>query len=333
MSKIAVFFHYPCNDGLAAAAVFRASHSERALEFFPANYDAASIDRMTQTLKENVFSLVYFADYTPPECVILESNCDVIILDHHKTGKEHFDSYSDAAKEKVVSFIFDTEKCGATLAFDFFEERLSFYYDTVFKSPYTFLKENIELINIRDTWLQPPVVTEEEKLRSDALSANLIAVSSGKLIGVAVNNAYILLVNELKLEPYINSILERRSRCKNYAKVALIIPAKKFLHEVFSDVEENIALVNVALDHCGETAQEIYENESLNCPYVATYCIAHEDGTTQLRLSFRSRKGFPIRKAAEYFGGGGHDHAAGARVTDKSKIEAFLFGQVYLTGS
>lgn len=308
--KIGVFAHYPCHDGLFAASLFSLAYPSLV---FPANYDKESIRNMEEELALHNFDWVVFLDYTPPVATLELLDCRVTIIDHHVTGKNIMDGYSNSE----VEFIYSDQKCGALLTCEYLINSIKNGNTEImsnFLGTHNYLLHLAGLINIRDVWIQPPEVTEDEKLTSDAFVNFCIGVSKGKELKEAAKLLNCrLLDGEIDLEASKELILERRSRAFHYTQYAVFVSGKHF------DLKENVALVNVPHDICGEVAQFIYDNEELNCPYVM--CFYLKDF---LNISFRSRKGFNIRTVAEKFGGGGHDCASGARVTDKKDILEFL---------
>lgn len=124
LKKPAVLYHYPCPDGvfaaLAAHLYFSASSSP--VLFFP-NTVYAPVRPENLPLHE--ISEVYLLDFVGPDGFVKDISSRVprvVVLDHHKTALEMFGA--DASIGENVSKILDMNRSGATIAFDYFKERL-----------------------------------------------------------------------------------------------------------------------------------------------------------------------------------------------------------------
>lgn len=116
-----VFHHHPCADGFAAALAVRMRYG-RDIDFRPVNYN--------QTIEIQGLSgkNVYFVDFFP-SLENLHRVCntakEVFILDHHKTAQETVagleKDWPDWAKN--LRYIFDMDRSGAGLTWDFFHEK------------------------------------------------------------------------------------------------------------------------------------------------------------------------------------------------------------------
>ncbi|XP_058090526.1 uncharacterized protein LOC131236960 isoform X3 [Magnolia sinica] len=124
VTRSAVFYHYPCPDGafaaLAAHLYFKAV--SRPVVFFP---NPVFDPIRTENLPLDEFDDVYMLDFVGPPCFVREISSkvrSVIILDHHKTALETLRETTSIGKN--VTKIIDMERSGATIAYDFFKEKL-----------------------------------------------------------------------------------------------------------------------------------------------------------------------------------------------------------------
>ncbi|GAU30106.1 hypothetical protein TSUD_295870 [Trifolium subterraneum] len=122
----AILYHYPCPDGvfaaLAAHLYFKATSLFSPL-FFP---NTVYSPLRVQDLPLNEISDLYLLDFVGPPGFVQEISTKVprvIILDHHKTALESLCSEYTPLGENVVKVI-DMERSGATIAFDYFKEKL-----------------------------------------------------------------------------------------------------------------------------------------------------------------------------------------------------------------
>ncbi|XP_072958242.1 uncharacterized protein [Typha angustifolia] len=124
LKKSAVLYHYPCPDGAFAALAAHLYFSAASLPvlFFPNTvYDPIKSD----SLPLDEIDAVYLLDFVGPPGFVadLSSKVDsVTILDHHKTALETL--CGNAVIGKNVTKIIDMKRSGATIAFDFFRQKL-----------------------------------------------------------------------------------------------------------------------------------------------------------------------------------------------------------------
>ncbi|XP_020260865.1 uncharacterized protein LOC109837157 isoform X1 [Asparagus officinalis] len=122
--KSAVLYHYPCPDGafaaLAAYLYFKAASLPVA--FFPNTvYDPIKAGN----LPVDELSDVYLLDFVGPSGFVAEISTkveSVTILDHHKTAFEALSGNSSIGSN--VTKIIDMKRSGATIAYDYFREKL-----------------------------------------------------------------------------------------------------------------------------------------------------------------------------------------------------------------
>ena len=132
MSQPLCIYHGHCDDGFAAAYVVRAATGPGLFEFYPGVYQQEPPDVTGRH--------VLFVDFSYKRPVLMEMAAkarSVVILDHHKTAAEDLSGFREpapfaewdrnhnppveAAAEPVAA-LFDMNKSGAGLAWDFFFE-------------------------------------------------------------------------------------------------------------------------------------------------------------------------------------------------------------------
>lgn len=118
--KPAVLYHYPCPDGAFAALaahLYFSSSSVPALFFPNTVYNPIS----PHNLPLHEIDDLYLLDYVGPPGFVREVSSKiskVVILDHHKTALEA------SIEGENVSKTIDMERSGATIAYDYFKNKL-----------------------------------------------------------------------------------------------------------------------------------------------------------------------------------------------------------------
>ncbi|GFZ12310.1 hypothetical protein Acr_23g0006950 [Actinidia rufa] len=126
MKAVAVVYHYPCPDGAfaALAAHLYFSSTSTPVLFFP-NTVYAPIRAEQLPLSE--IEDVYLLDFVGPHGFVqqLSSKVDrVIVLDHHKTALDMLGGAKASVIGENVFQIIDMDRSGATIAYEFFKEKL-----------------------------------------------------------------------------------------------------------------------------------------------------------------------------------------------------------------
>ncbi|KAL9234396.1 hypothetical protein vseg_009274 [Gypsophila vaccaria] len=123
--KAAVLYHYPCPDGVFAAlsAHLYFSATSSPVLFFPNTvYNPIKADQLP--LEE--ISHVYLLDFVGPPGFVKDLSSKVeklIVLDHHKTALETLGEETSLSEN--VTKVIDMDRSGATIAYDYFKQKLS----------------------------------------------------------------------------------------------------------------------------------------------------------------------------------------------------------------
>ncbi|GKV05314.1 hypothetical protein SLEP1_g17342 [Rubroshorea leprosula] len=124
LKKPAVLYHYPCPDGAFAALAAHLYFSSSSLPaLFIPNTVYTPVRAEDLPLRE--ISEIYLLDFVGPKGFVNDISSRVgrvVVLDHHKTAVEMLDA--DASIGENVTKVLDMERSGATIAYDYFIEKL-----------------------------------------------------------------------------------------------------------------------------------------------------------------------------------------------------------------
>lgn len=293
MSKALCIYHGGCDDGVAAAWAVRAALGET-VEFYPGVYQKDPPDCVGRDV-----IMVDFSYKRPVIEKIIDDANSLLILDHHKTAAadlaglppagvslHEFDQTQHAAQKGnsvrgcVVGVLFDMERSGAGIAWDFFHNRAH----TGEPRP-----EFIDYIEDRDLWKKqlPEGDQFTIALRSYPQDFDvwdtLVARGPQPLIeqGRAIWRYYRKICDDILKEAYISAIAH---------------------HACW--------MVNAPYFAASEVAGDLAERALI---FGASY-FQRADGMWQ--YSLRSRSDFDVSEIARKFGGGGHAKAAGFAVRE-----------------
>lgn len=274
MSNPIAIYHTNCSDGTSAAAVFLRKFPEG--KVFPLSHGATDADFAPVLASAKEASHVYFLDCEIGHARFLAEGHTVTVIDHHIGVHDTLAKAVETASGKLT-YVFDNEKSGASLAWDYFfpdEEKPMF----------------IRYIEDVDIW--------RLAYGDDALAVR-------EYCSMYYNKPREVLT---LIEGDIEDILTRGRMLLAYARQYM-----EYLHE---QTHANILHIgpyqvpgfNVTVYQSGLGNRLAEEH---GCA-VALYTI---EGAT-VRFSFRSIEGnVPnARTLAEHLGGGGHDHASGAGI-------------------
>ena len=210
---------------------------------------------------------------------LLERNCKILVLDHHKTA---WDNLKDLSKQ--INAQFDMEQCGATMAWNHF-------------FPIDPMPVFLEYIRDRDLWLHQLSHTHEIHAalssigQSFALYDMIAPLDKADLQAVFGNFGKKIIIDK---EEKIKKIVQRVER--------ILISDIFFVPAIILSADED-ALTS---DICAYMYTTIYPSE----PFV---CCINSNGAYSLR-SNRDGSNFDVGSLAKQLGGGGHRNAAGFKI-------------------
>ncbi|XP_021679911.2 uncharacterized protein LOC110664500 isoform X3 [Hevea brasiliensis] len=152
MKKSAVLYHYPCPDGAFAAL---AAHLYFCATSLPALFLPNTVYNpiKLEHLPIHEIDDLYLLDFAGPSGFVHQISSKfsrVVILDHHKTAKEMLGGETLVGKN--VNAVLDMERSGATIAYDYFKEKLVGNPNQNIVSEFSRLRPIFEYIEDADLW-------------------------------------------------------------------------------------------------------------------------------------------------------------------------------------
>ena len=128
--QIKIFYHSNCMDGLASAFIAKTTLEREAKEVhcIPIQYGEEEIifgrsDKAGLKYPIQKDDEIYFVDFSLKRDLMIELAGmvkEIVVLDHHKTAEENLRGLEDELEN--VTIIFDMDKSGATLCYDYFSD-------------------------------------------------------------------------------------------------------------------------------------------------------------------------------------------------------------------
>ena len=287
-------YHGACDDGFASAWIVRRALGEDRVDFYPGVYQKHPPD----ITGRNVI-MVDFSYKRPVIDKMRETANSILILDHHKTAQADLadilppissttKNYSIPLELPRMSALFDMEKCGASLTWDFFfpdQTRPNF----------------IHYIEDRDLWKKQLKNGDEFSIALRSYPQDfkqwdkfiLEKNGVGLLIseGQSIQRYYRLRVEEFKANAYYGEF------------------------EMYWDKDQHVNIYEGMFANAPYFAASEVAGELCNDLTMFGACYFHRaDGMWQ--YSLRSRSNFDVSVLAKYYGGGGHANAAGFAVKE-----------------
>lgn len=286
--------HFPCTDGAVSAWVY-ARYKESCISDIgePVNEIYLRMQNGKNNLKtiNLVNKKLLFIDYAPndEEIALMDAlNAEYMIIDHHITN---------AQRKFKCKTIFDSSKCGAMLAWEYFFGNVK---------PPKFL----EIVQARDLWVK--TVPEDEV---NFISAGIHEMTYGFDI-----KDYIVFFNDFDYDK-VRMIGEYNY--KNRMRRVEII-AKGATKKMFKLTGTDLAVCIINCDNSltSDLGNHILDN--YRCDIVICWTYIYKDDpvlrTGEFWLSMRSKGDVDVSALCRTFGGGGHKNASGCTMPDISPL-------------
>ncbi|XP_038687250.1 uncharacterized protein LOC119986671 isoform X2 [Tripterygium wilfordii] len=304
----AVLYHYPCPDGAfaALAAHLYFSAASRPVLFFP---NTVYSPITPEQLPLQKISDLYLLDFVGSSGFVGDISSKVprvVVLDHHKTALETLCGEMGESIGGNVTKEIDMERSGATIAYDYFKEKLKSSTDDSFKkalSEFDRVRPLFEYIEDCDVWRWS---LENSKAFSSGLKDLNIEFD------VRVNPSLFEQLLSLDLESIISKGKQSLSLKQELINGAL-------------DQSYEIALGGGAFGHClavdadslSELRSELghqlaakSHNKKLRGIGAVVYRVPELGNDQLLKVSLRSIGSEDTTLISQEFGGGGHRNAS-----------------------
>ena len=288
--NIIVLYHDNCLDGYGAAYAAWTVLRDTA-EYIPVNYNEDLPVTNTYWTGKTVYLLdfCYKTDNLVYLCEMVGKDGEVIVIDHHVGALKYMERCSDINTLHNFSFIFNIEKCGCVLAWEFFNP----------KKPMPQLLLHIQDGDLGYIWKEPlRCIFGSEEIRAALSSkANIkrdFTVWSNLMFSDLFNTGTVLLKD---FEQCCADIAATAYTCA----IEYTYPAHCIKHTY---INKGLA-VNATEQYASEVGNMLAKRSGT---YGAVWTYK---GAGKYKVSLRSVKEFDVLLIAKFYGGGGHNNAAG----------------------
>lgn len=273
MMKTICIYHGNCADGFTAAWVvnkyFKQHRPFDEIRFIAGNYATILSDEFLTSFVDCEIIFVDFSYKRPVMQSIIDVAKAVLVLDHHKTAYEYL-------VEMDLSFHYDVEESGASLAWKYF------FPDT---EPPMALKA----VRDRDLWKFELEHTRE--INSAIFSYEYTFANWDKIM--SDDFGYVM---------YTDGVAIERKHFKDLEELLKVTTRNMIIQGV------TVPVANLPYTFVSDAAGKL----SIGKPFAACYWDTPNGRTFGLRSQ---EGGMDVSEIAKYYGGGGHKHAAGFTVS------------------
>ncbi|XBH63761.1 uncharacterized protein [Aegilops tauschii subsp. strangulata] len=314
----AVLYHYPCPDGAFAALAAHLYFSAAALpvRFFPNTvYDPIRSDGLPFDEIEDVYLLDFVG---PPGFVadIAPKVQSVTILDHHKTAMESL--CGSATLGENVNKVIDMQRSGATIAFDYFRNKLLTEASTSRNhgsgnsvTEMKYLPENkLEMVHKLFKFIEDGDLWRWTIPNSKAFSSGLKDLN----IEFNVNSNGKLFDQLLELDP--EQVISR-GQVTLSQKQTLIDDCLEKSFEIALGCGQfgnclavNADAISMLRSELGNQLANKSRNSNLRAIGAVVYKVPELNNDEMLKISLRSLEQEDTTSISQEFGGGGHRNAS-----------------------
>lgn len=273
------YYHESCPDGTASAMICRVALGPD-VEFHSIQYGTKHMEEIEPREGQ------LFIDITPPISRWEEwKNFSPIVLDHHETAKHVTEGLGGI-------YGLNETHSGAMLAFD---HVLSAFAETMKADDLCKWKEFAELAMVRDTWKKDDARWKDACAQAKALQFH----GSKKLINVAGSG-------EFPFGEFRALGLSLFEQAENKTK---LVAKTAYLKSIQTEKGElKTAFFNCTEGIISDVANLLLEEGS---DIAIGYFHIFEGGSLKIQVSIRTHGKVSASAIAKYYGGGGHERAAG----------------------
>lgn len=315
--SVLCFFHFPCPDGASAAVTLKHlltknSYLENNFQFvfcplthlgawedlLPTNYVEKNIEPKYEVVEIFILDIALSKNKINQiidrlrleKKITTPNNPPIICIDHHKTALEKIEEINSYCQEADIRV--SKGLSGATLTWDYCNKR----FGTNFETP-IFLK----YVADQDLWEWDLENSKEINASINTKEDSVEQIEDEFLYSLAEPDKW--LQSSILRGVAINDVVSSQVR-------------KAFANTIKKEILGTTLLITNATSFASEVGNKLCEEYKYkpNCVAVV-YSILDN---LQVRCSFRSLNYAErnARQIAEFFGGGGHDNAAGCRFQD-----------------
>lgn len=284
--KPLVIYHGNCADGFTAAWICHRLHPN--WEYYPATHG----DPPPSTLGRDVI-IMDFSYNRDTMLAMVAGAKSVVILDHHVSAQKALQGLDKTSEN--CTLIFDMEKSGARLAWEYFYQEAQVPWLVAF----------VEDRDLGGPWGTPRYADTRE------VSA---AIFSYEYTWENWDNLYRVCEDQRQLQFLIaeGAAIERKHH-KDIAELLERLSTKLYIGG------HHVPAANMPYTLASDAAHKLAEG----APFAACWF----ETAKGIEFSLRSRPdGLDVSEIAKQYGGGGHKHAAGFRITEYSNVESWLKG-------
>lgn len=274
-----IYFHNPCNDGLAAAWVAKKKFTEDKIAFELRPYNHG--DKIDLTIKDKD---IYFLDMAPSIDIYkkLKEKNNVYVLDHHKSNERDYAELTD----KTINFDMNLSGVGLSWKWFYPKKEMPLFLKMIqgrdlFKFDYDNINEFIEALNLE--------------------------MNSNKNLDYQFKILDDLFKNKNKLKEFIN-IGEPLLKQKQI-KIQYI--ADKYIKNIYIYDGHKLCMVNVDSDLSSDLGNNLTNRDE--CDFAILWNYDHI--SEKYNVSMRSSDKVDVSLICKKFGGGGHPNASGCKLS------------------
>lgn len=287
--KTYVLYYSNCRDGFTAAWAAWKKLGKNA------TYIPCSYQKPVPEMEDG--SRVFILDFSfPRETTVELANrmFQVIVIDHHKSAQQQLSDLPGFDESSELQVHIDMEKSGARLAWEFFHGPKQ-------------VPKIVDFVEDRDLW----------RFRFQATRAFGAYLSSLEMdFGVWDDNSKMAetsegLKNQVRQGSAILRFMQKEINRMAWGRVVYNVNAL--------DVERKAVVVNGTC-FFSELGEHLLEQEP-EADFAVVYGDNHSLDKTLYSLRSRTGSDMDVSKIAEYFGGGGHKHAAGFKIDINERLQ------------
>jgi oligoribonuclease NrnB/cAMP/cGMP phosphodiesterase (DHH superfamily) len=309
-NKNLVIYHGNCADGFSAAWCFWDARDKfpDGLEFHKGVYNEPPPDVTGK--------VVYLVDFSYKKEIVtemLEGAESITLIDHHKTAIEDlqplFIKDSWAGRPNQLLHYCDMERSGAMLAWDYLHNRIAERGGIMHKSHVEYIAPPLLLEYVQDRDLWKFKLEASREVSASIFSYEYSFETWDKLMAGKASEVMQMAAGGIAIE---------RKHHKDITELLAICMAYKWIGGW------QVPCVNMPYTMASDAAQQLAAEHLDGTLFAATYY----DTATHRVFSLRSTpEGMDVSKIAAEYGGGGHKHAAGFRISLTNIYEGIWHGQ------